>query len=100
MDESLSFASVHNLATLVEKKELSPVEITRHFLDRIDQYDPALNAYITVTADRALAVAHAAEAAISGGQYLGPLHGIPIALKDLIGLKKIFSPKMYSFLSI
>ena len=84
MDESLSFASVHDLAALVEKKEISPVEITRHFLDRIDQYDPALNAYITVTADRALAVARAAEAAISGGQYLGPLHGIPIALKDLI----------------
>ena len=84
MDDHLTFASVHDLAALIETKELSPVELTGHFLDRIERYNPALNAYIAVTAERALAVASAAESAIVGGQYLGPLHGVPIALKDLI----------------
>jgi len=84
MSDNLSFASVHDLAARIKKKDLSPLELTRHFLDRIERYNPALNAYIAVTAERALAVARGAESAIAGGQYLGPLHGIPIALKDLI----------------
>jgi len=78
------------LETMVElgprlrRKEVSPVELTRACLDRIEKLNPALNAFITVTAESALAEARAAEIEISRGEWRGPLHGIPIALKDLI----------------
>lgn len=84
MDDDLAFASVHDLAILIRRQELSPVELIQFFLERIDAYDSQLNAYIAVTAERAIAAARAAETAIAGGHYLGPLHGIPVALKDLI----------------
>ena len=89
MDDTLSFASLGELAALLQKKDLSPVELTDHFLQRIERYNPKLNAYIAVTADRARTQARAAEAAITGGHYLGPLHGIPIALKDLYNTKGV-----------
>ena len=84
MGQSLTFASMHRLGALLQKGELSPVELTLHFLERIEQCDGRLNAFMLVTRERALAAARAAEAAIAGGHYLGPLHGIPVALKDLI----------------
>uniref|UniRef100_UPI00131E97E0 amidase n=1 Tax=Acidisphaera sp. L21 TaxID=1641851 RepID=UPI00131E97E0 len=62
---------------------LSPVELTQAYLDRIAAIDPVVNSYITVTADRALAEAKAAETAITDGHRIGPLHGIPYALKDI-----------------
>jgi len=68
----------------VRKKALSPVDLTQACLRRIDQLNPALNAFITVTADAALAQAHELAAEVQRGQWRGPLHGIPIALKDLI----------------
>ena len=61
-----------------------PVELTRSCLDRIEKLNPTLNAFVTVTAESALAQARAAESEISRGEWRGPLHGIPIALKDLI----------------
>jgi len=63
---------------------LSPVELTREYLARIERLNPVLNAYITVTADLALEQARQAEAEILAGNYRGPLHGIPIGLKDLL----------------
>ena len=66
------------------RKELSPVEITRECLRRIERLNPRLNAFITVMAESALAEARAAEEEISRGKWRGPLHGIPIAVKDLI----------------
>ncbi len=63
--------------------DLSPLELTRAYLDRIDAHDPALNAYITVTADRALSDARRATDELVAGRSRGALHGIPIALKDL-----------------
>ena len=60
------------------------LELTRACLDRIEKLNPTLNAFITVTAESALAEARAAEIEISRGEWRGPLHGIPIALKDLI----------------
>ncbi len=86
MDDTLSFASLHELAALLRERHLSPVELTEHFLGRIERYNPKLNAYIAVTAERALATAGAVETALAGGHYLGPLHGIPVALKDLIDI--------------
>jgi aspartyl-tRNA(Asn)/glutamyl-tRNA(Gln) amidotransferase subunit A len=68
----------------VRRKKTSPVELTRVCLARIEKLNAKLNAFITVTADSALAEARAAEAEIRRGQWRGPLHGIPIALKDLV----------------
>jgi aspartyl-tRNA(Asn)/glutamyl-tRNA(Gln) amidotransferase subunit A len=79
-----------NLETIAElvprlrQKEVSPVELTRACLDRIEKLNPALNAFITVISESALAEARAAESEISRGEWRGPLHGIPVALKDLI----------------
>ena len=70
-------------AEQIRTRKLSPVELTRECLDRIERLNPQLNAFITVTADAALDAARKAEADIAAGNYRGPLHGIPIALKDL-----------------
>jgi aspartyl-tRNA(Asn)/glutamyl-tRNA(Gln) amidotransferase subunit A len=75
---------ISNLAPRLRRKEISPVEITRDCLNAIAQLNPSLNAFITVMADSALACATVAEAEIARGDWRGPLHGIPIALKDLI----------------
>jgi aspartyl-tRNA(Asn)/glutamyl-tRNA(Gln) amidotransferase subunit A len=68
----------------LRRRDLSPVELTRECLRRIETVNPVLNAFITVTAESALAQAHAAEQEIARGEWRGPLHGIPIGLKDLI----------------
>ncbi|MFZ0137521.1 MAG: amidase [Candidatus Sulfotelmatobacter sp.] len=76
--------TIVEVAPRLRRKEVSPVELTRACLDRIEKLNPALNAFITVTAESALAEARAAETEISRGEWRGPLHGIPVALKDLI----------------
>ncbi|MGA8620675.1 MAG: amidase [Candidatus Sulfotelmatobacter sp.] len=76
--------NIIQLAPRLRRKEVSPVELTRDCLDRIEKLNPMLNAFITVMAESALAEARAAEIEISRGEWRGPLHGIPIALKDLI----------------
>ncbi len=68
------------------------MELTRDCLDRNRKTEPALNAFITVTADLALAQARAAEAEILQGQWRGPLHGIPIGLKDIIDTQAFAPP--------
>ena len=70
-------------AEQIHTRRLSPVELTRDCLARIEQLNPILNAAITVTADQALDAAKLAESEILAGNYRGPLHGIPIGLKDL-----------------
>src|SRR5579859_5398615 len=81
---SSGLTTISDLAQQVRRGEISPVEITRACLERIEKRNPELNAFITVMADSALAEAQAAEAEIARGQWRGPLHGIPVALKDLI----------------
>ena len=76
--------TIAELAPRLRRKEVSPLELTRDCLDRIEKLDPALNAFITVTAESALAEARTAESEISRGEWRGPLHGIPVALKDII----------------
>ncbi len=76
--------TIVELAPRLRRKEISPVELTRACLDRIEKLNPQLNAFITVTVDSALAEARAAEIEIARGEWRGPLHGIPVALKDLI----------------
>jgi aspartyl-tRNA(Asn)/glutamyl-tRNA(Gln) amidotransferase subunit A len=76
--------SLIDAAALVRSKKVSPVELTRACLGRIERLNPSLNAFITVTDVTALAQARTAEAEIARGKWRGPLHGIPIALKDNI----------------
>ena len=76
--------SILETGALLRKGSVSPVELTTHCLARIEKLNPKLNAFITVTAESALAEARQAEAEIRCGNWRGPLHGIPIALKDLI----------------
>ena len=78
----LPFLSATELAELIRTRGVSPVEATEAYLSRIEQVDPSLNAYITVTANRARAEARQAEAEIATGHYRGPLHGVPVAVKD------------------
>jgi aspartyl-tRNA(Asn)/glutamyl-tRNA(Gln) amidotransferase subunit A len=77
------YLTIAAAARLVECRELSPVELVESRLDRIARLDGRLHSFIRVTADAARADAHAAEAEIAAGRYKGPLHGIPIGLKDI-----------------
>ena len=78
--------TILEIASQLRTGKLSPVELTRVCLARIEKLNPVVNAFITVTADLALQQAREAEAEIQRGQWRGPLHGIPIALKDLIDM--------------
>jgi aspartyl-tRNA(Asn)/glutamyl-tRNA(Gln) amidotransferase subunit A len=79
----LAYASATELARLIAGKHVSPVEVVRAHLERITSLDGSLKSFITVTADAALAAAREAEAAVTAGRPLGPLHGVPLGLKDL-----------------
>jgi len=76
--------TIAELSQHFRRREISPVEITRECLSRIEKANSELNAFVTVTSESALAEARKAEADIARGEWRGPLHGIPIALKDLI----------------
>ena len=78
------FTSIAELSQGLRLGDVSPVEITQRCLDRIEKLNPALNAFITVMGASALADARLAEAEILRGEWRGPLHGVPVALKDLI----------------
>jgi len=82
-DDDLPFASIADLARRLRRGELGPVALTERLLERIRRLDPRLHAFIAVTADRALAQARGAELALRAGHDLGPLHGVPFAVKDL-----------------
>ena len=75
--------SVAQAAALIAAKRLSPVELVQAYLARIERLNEVLRAYVRVLPDEALAAARAAEAEIAAGRYRGPLHGIPIGLKDI-----------------
>jgi aspartyl-tRNA(Asn)/glutamyl-tRNA(Gln) amidotransferase subunit A len=76
--------SISELTPRLRRREISPVEITRDCLARIEKLNPSLNAFITVMAESALAQARTAEAEIGRGEWRGALHGVPVALKDLV----------------
>ena len=82
-DDQLAFLDAYSVAGLLHSKKLSPVELTRIMLERIDRLDKRLMSYATVTHDVAMKQARDAEAMIMRRQILSPLHGVPIALKDL-----------------
>src|SRR5215831_18351589 len=76
--------TLEEVSQLLRRKKISPIELTRECLERIERYNEKLNAFITITADSALAEAQAAETEIQRGNWRGPLHGVPIALKDIV----------------
>ncbi|WP_018085031.1 amidase [Desulfurispora thermophila] len=86
---ALYYKTIAELAPLLEKKELSPVELLQSIFSRIDDLDSKLNSYITLLRDEALESAKKAETEIMAGHYKGQLHGIPIGLKDLFYTKGI-----------
>lgn len=81
--------SLMTLAKRLKTKAISPVEITRACLQRIERTEPQLNAYVTVLAEQALSTARQAESEIMAGCWKGPLHGVPIALKDLYDMQGV-----------
>ena len=83
MTDDLAYATIEELAPRIASGELSPVELTQAQLDRIEAHDGRLKSYATVMAESALAEAQRAADEIASGNYRGPLHGIPVAVKDL-----------------
>ena len=82
-DEELAFTPASELRELIDSRQVSIVELTELFLRRIEALNPSLNAYITVTGEEAMDSAREAERALLQGESKGPLHGIPISIKDL-----------------
>jgi aspartyl-tRNA(Asn)/glutamyl-tRNA(Gln) amidotransferase subunit A len=80
--DDLTALSIEQAAALIRKRAVSPLDLTHACLRRIELLNPVLNAFITVTGEAALAQAHQAEEDIQRGRWQGPLHGIPVALKD------------------
>jgi len=82
-NDDLTKLTIREASDLIRKKKASPVDLTNACLARINRMNPALNAFITITAESALEQARAAESDVMRGNWKGPLHGVPIALKDL-----------------
>ena len=87
--QEIPFLSATELAERIQSREVSPVEATEAYLDRIAEVDERLNSYITVCGEEALAAAREAEQEISAGNYRGPMHGIPVAVKDQLNTRGI-----------
>jgi aspartyl-tRNA(Asn)/glutamyl-tRNA(Gln) amidotransferase subunit A len=89
----LGYASAAELSSLIRRRALSPVELMRAVLERIERMNPIVNAFCTITADQALAEAKRAEDAVMRGATLGALHGLPVSIKDLTytrGVRSMF----------
>ena len=94
----LCYSPATQLAAAIRTKECSPTEVVSALLERIDQLNPKLNAYCTLTAEQARSAATEAEKAIMRGTELGPLHGVPFSLKDLTvtkGIRTTFGSKIF-----
>jgi Asp-tRNA(Asn)/Glu-tRNA(Gln) amidotransferase A subunit family amidase len=85
--EDLAFCSVGELASFIQRKQITSEKLTRLYLDRLRKYGPRLECVITLTEDTALKQAHRADEEIKAGKYRGGLHGIPYAAKDLLAVK-------------
>jgi len=89
--EELFYATIRDIGARFRRRALSPIELTRAHLERIEKLDPTLHAFVTVTADRALADAKAAETALGRGDISSPLLGIPIGYKDIYATRGILT---------
>jgi len=88
-DEELSYTPAAQLAALIRNRGISPVELMRITLARIERAQPLVNAFITVCAEQALSAAREAESALVHGASPGPLHGVPFSVKDLVDTKRV-----------
>jgi len=86
-EEKLAFATVRQLGEMLRRKKITSVELTKFYIARLKRCDPELHFLITLTEERALAQAAAADKEIAAGKYRGPLHGIPWGAKDLLAVK-------------
>ncbi len=96
--DELALMSAADLAAAIRAKRVSPVEAVEAVLRRIERVNPAINAYCTVTAELAREAARAAETAVMRGDALGPLHGVPFSVKDLIitrGVRTTFGSRIF-----
>jgi len=96
--DELCRATAVQLAAMVREKRVSPVEVVEAFLDRIDRVNPVINAYCTVAREEALAWARESERAVMAGTVEGPLHGVPVAIKDLTptaGIRTTMGSKIF-----
>ena len=82
MEQGLGYSGLTEISTLIRRRQLSPLEIVELCLERIERLNPKLNAFITILADQAREQASAADTEIKAGRWRGPLHGIPVAIKD------------------
>lgn len=89
LNDDILFATVREQAELIRSKKLSPVDLTKAYLDRLEKFGPKLGAVVTITRDLAIKQAKSAEDEIAAGRYRGPLHGIPFGVKDLLATKGI-----------
>jgi amidase len=85
--DDLSYASAGSIADAIKAKKLSPVEVVDHFIKRIGERNPSLNAVVYLAPEEGRKAAKAAEKAVMAGEKLGPLHGVPVAIKDLFDFK-------------
>jgi Asp-tRNA(Asn)/Glu-tRNA(Gln) amidotransferase A subunit family amidase len=98
--DDLCWLSASELAPAIKRRKLSPVELMKAVLGRIERVNPRLNAFVTLTADQALKDARAAERlAMKKGARLGPLHGVPFSTKDLVitkGIRTTFGTRLFA----
>ena len=98
--DDLCWMPAAELAAAIRRKKLSPVEVVRAALGRIERVNPTLNAFVTVTAEQAMKDARAAERAVmKKGARMGPLHGVPFSTKDLVitkGVRTTFGTRVYA----
>ena len=92
-DAELAYASATDLVELIASGEVSPVELTELYLSRIERLDPELNSFLILTGEEAMDAARAAEQAVTRGDELGPLHGLPISIKDTQVVKGVRTTK-------
>ena len=97
--QDIPFLTAARLSDLVRAREVSPVEALEAYLDRIDDQDFRYNAYLTVCRERAVAEARQAQEEIARGNYLGPMHGIPVAVKDQLWTRGVRSTGGCRFLA-
>jgi amidase/aspartyl-tRNA(Asn)/glutamyl-tRNA(Gln) amidotransferase subunit A len=93
LSDELAYASAYELAARIRRRDLSPVEVIEAFIARIEARNPSLNALVYLGFDDARRAAKAAEDAVMRGADLGPLHGVPTAIKDLFDFKPAGPPR-------
>ena len=98
--DGLCWMPASEMAAAIRRRKVSPVEVMKTVLARIEKLNPTLNAFVTITADQALRAARAAERAVmKRGAKLGPLHGVPFSTKDLVitrGIRTTFGTRLYA----